>query len=411
MTCFSTLSELARSFFSLWALTLCLLCIFAAVLSVTQRRLRFAALSALPFVCSYFLWQVVFDIHMFGVSERSAAASRMLAGLPLLYWTAAMILLTVITVTILIRTVYYGKRCITPTAVKLCLDQMPCGVCCWYDNGRVLFSNDCMNRLCVRLTASPLLNGNHFREKAPDGIMDVDGRVWRFQCRNILFDGEKLHEMIASDITDEYAETQALKEEYAELSRMKQKLQAYSLNIEETVRRQEILQAKVNIHDEMNRLMLSTMAADKEDAQALDKIFSMWEQNALLLCMQADESSDKKAVNRINELAQALGICLSRRSELPPALTEKQRDLFLTAAQEAVINAAKHAQAGNMEISFTETEAEVCCLFENDGTMPPEGFGFTGGLKNLTLLAEEYGASVSAEAGETFRLTLTFVKE
>ena len=410
MTSFFLLSELARSFFLLWALMLCLICIFGAVISATQKRLRFLSLFLLPFGFSYFLWQVMFDLHLFDTSARASAVSRKLGALPWADWMAALVLLSVLALILLLRAVRYGKRSITPATVKLCLDQMPCGVCCWYDNGRVLFSNICMNRLSLKLTHTPLLNGNIFYQAVSDGICTVGESVWRFQCRDIFFDGEKLHEMIASDITAEYAETQALKEENKELSRLKQKLQAYSLNIEETVRRQEILQAKINIHDQMNKLMLSTMAADKEDAAALDKLFSQWEQNALFLRMQADGSSDKKAVTRINDLAQALGICLSWRTKLPITLTEKQRELFFTAAQEAVINAAKHAQAKNMEISFTESDTKLCCRFKNDGTAPSEEVDFAGGLKNLAMLAGEYGAFVSAKAGEAFILSLTFIK-
>ena len=303
-----------------------------------------------------------------------------------------------------------GKRSITPAAVKLCLDQMPCGVCCWHDNGRVLFSNICMNRLCVALTGSPLLNGNSFYDRTSGGILTVDGRVWRFACWDMTFDGERLHEMIASDITTEYAKTQALEQDKAELSRLKRRLQEYSLIMEDAVRRQEILQAKVNIHDEMNRLMLSTMAAEKDDTQALNRIFSLLVQNALLLCMQADDTQDQKAVTRVHELADALGIGLIWSGDVPPALTEKQRALFFTAAQEAVINAAKHAEAKTLEIAFTEDEATLCCDFINGGNVTAGDVNFVGGLANLALLAGEQGAFIRAKADKAFTLSLHFPK-
>ncbi len=311
---------------------------------------------------------------------------------------------------LLLHILRIGKRSITPAAVKQCLDQMPCGVCCWRENGRVLFSNICMNRLCVSLMNTPLLNGNRFHDRVSAGILTVDGRVWRFTCRDIPFDGETLHEMIASDITTEYAKTQALEQDKRELSRLKRELQEYSLSIEDTVRRQEILQAKVNIHDEMNRLMLSTVAASAEDTAALDRIVSLWEQNAVLLCMQADDMADQKAVTRIHELARALGMELLWHADLPPALTDEQRSLFFSAAQETVINAAKHAQAKTLEIAFAEDETGVCCVFTNDGKKPAEEVRFVGGLANLALLAGEQGASVCAEAGERFTLLLRFEK-
>lgn len=407
---FNMLSELLRSFFSLWTLLLCLTGIFTAVLSVSQKRYRFAAFSLIPYVFTYFLWQVIFDIHLFGATQRSVEISRVLGSFPWIIWASALIILTFSMTLLLIRTIRYGKRSITPAAVKLCLDRMPCGVCCWRDNGRVLFSNICMNRLCIELTNSPLLNGNHFYQKVSGGILNAEGKVWRFTCREIQFGGDNLHEMIASDITTEYAETQALENDKAELSNLKRKLQEYSMSIEDTVRRQEILQAKVNIHDEMNKLMLSTMAAQKEDTAEMNRILSLWEQNALLLCMQADESADEKIAARLDELTKALGICLNWLSPLPSALTEKQRNLFFTAAQEAVINAAKHAEAKNLDIGFAENETEICCNFINDGKIPSGEIRFVGGLANLAVLADEQGAYITAKAEKTFTLSLYFTK-
>ena len=406
----NTLTELSRSLFSLWALLLCLACIFSVVLAGRHRLYRFVALSLIPFVCTYFLWQVLFDIHLVGGARQVAAISHKLGGLPWLCWLAALFALTSAAALLLIRIMRCGKRSITPAAVKLLLDQMNCGVCCWRDNGRVLFSNNCMNRLCASLTGSPLRNGNHFYDRVKDEMLTVDGKVWRFTCRDISFGGETLHEMIASDITAEYAQTQALEQDKAELSRLKGELQAYSMRIEDTVRQQEILQAKVSIHDEMNRLMLSTMAANKEDAAALDRIFSLWDQNALLLCMQAEESADQKAAERLNDLSQSLGIRLTWRTDLPSAMTDKQRDLFFAAAQEAIINASKHAGAKHMDISFAENENVLCCSFTNDGVLPQGVVRFTGGLKNLSMLAGEQGASVCVNCAKTFTLSLCFIK-
>ena len=412
MTAFYMLTELFRSLFSLWALLLCLICIFGIVLAISHRRYRLAAFSMLHFMSTYFLWQVLFDIHLVGGTNQIAAVSRKLGSLPWLCWLAAFFVLTAAAVILFLVILRCGKRSITPAAVKRLLDQMPCGVCCWRDSGRVLFSNICMNRLCVSLTGGHLCNGNHFHDKIKDEILTVDGRVWRFVCRDIAFGGETLHEMIASDITAEYAKTQALEQDKAELSRLKGELQAYSMRIEDTVRQQEILQAKVSIHDEMNRLMLSTMAADKTDAAALDRIFSQWEQNALFLCMQADdESADKKEAERLNDLAKSLGIRLIWQAELPSAMTEKQRALFFTAAQEAVINAAKHAGATSLDISFTQSAQALICDFVNDGIIPSEDVRFVGGLKNLALLAGEQSACVVAKCAERFTLSLRFQKK
>ena len=214
--------------------------------------------------------------------------------------------------------------------------------------------------------------------------------------------------MIGSDITAEYAKTKALERDKTELSLLNQELQEYYRSIDDVVRRQEILQARVNIHDEMNRLMLSTMAASGEDPAALDRIFSLWEQNALLLGKEAEETKEKD--DSLAQLAAALDIRLIWLGTLSQTLSGPQRSLFYSAAQEAIVNAAKHAGAKIMTISFDESEGRRYCRFTNDGAVPKDPGRFTGGLANLSLLAGKQGASVSASCEKGFTLSLCFPK-
>lgn len=210
MTSLFQLSELTRSLFSLWTLTLCLIGIFSIVRSVALKRFRFAAFALLPLGCSYFLWQMMFDIHLFGDTGAAAAVSRKLGAFPWIGLLLALLVITPAAIVNLSAVIRYGKRSVTPDAVKLCLDWIPCGVCCFDDDGRVLFSNVCMNRLCIAATGSLLQNGNQFYDAVGDSILTLEGRRWRFVRRELLLDGERLHELTASDVTAEYAKTEAL---------------------------------------------------------------------------------------------------------------------------------------------------------------------------------------------------------
>lgn len=411
MTAFASLSALSRALVALWTLLLCLAAIGSGVLGAARKRLRHTVLALLLLAPAYFLWQVIFDLSLARRGGVVAApVSLTLGALPWLWWLAALALLTLGAGALLGRNLQFDKIFLTPSAVKWFLDRLPCGICCWKENGRVLFSNVCMSRLCAALTGEPLRNGSHFREAITDGILTAEGRVWRFSCRDFPLDGETLYEMIVTDITDEYAQTQALEREKAELVRLNRELGEYYLGMDEIIRRREILQAKVNIHDEMNRLMLSTTAARPEDTAAMDRFFSLWEQNALLLCMEAEERTDAKAADNLEKLAGALGLCLVWHGALPDALPEGQRELFFSVAREAVVNAVKHAGAKAVTISFEETEGSLCCRFTNGGTPHPGPVAFTGGLANLSLLASRQGAALSAEGGEGFTLSLLFPK-
>ncbi|MDO4845052.1 MAG: hypothetical protein Q3977_00405 [Oscillospiraceae bacterium] len=408
MTDFLSLSAPLRAVFALWALLLLLVAGSAAALSATRRRLRPTALALALFAPVYFLWQVIFDVSLFGGTENAAKLSLLLSRLPIIAWLAAFCLLTLAAALLLGSNLRYDRTFITPHTVKLFLDRLPCGICCWRESGSVLFSNVCMSRLCEALTGAGLLNGNHFRAAVQDRILTVDGRVWRFSCRDLVCGGERLHELIASDITDEYAKTQALEKDRAELASLNRELREYYEGIDDVVRREEILQAKITIHDEMNRLMLSTTAAGSENTEELDRIFSLWEQNALLLGRASGEENE--ASDMAEQLAAALGVRLSRDA-LPEMLTEKQRELFRSAEMEALVNAVKHAGAKTLTVSFSETESTLDCRFSNDGKPPRGDLRFTGGLANLSLLAGRQGAIVSADCGGGFTLWLRFPKE
>ena len=409
MTPLATLSAVVRAFFALWALALCLADILNALHAVGAKRYALSLPAIALSVPAYVMWEVLFDLALaerLGVSAITVTLCNVAWG----WWLAAFVAVTAASLALLVYNVRYARNYITHGSIKLFLDQTPCGVCCWRDNGRVLFANICMNRLCVALTDSPLLNGCQFAQAVQAGIVTVEGRMWRFTCRDTQLGGEVLHEMIAADITTEYAKTQALERDKAELHRLNRELEAYTLGLDDAVRHQEILQAKVNIHDEMNRLMLSTMAAESEDATTLDGIFALWEQNALLLCMEAENSEDKRALARLQNLAAALKIHLVWQDDLPATLDEEQRDLFFAAAQESIANAVKHAHATTMTIAFETTDA-LCCHFTSDGTMPNGPVPFRGGLANLARLAAAAGAEVTVHADTAFTLTLCFGKK
>lgn len=408
MTSFNMLSDFARAVFALWGLLLCLLSIGSAVLSAVRKRYAFIALALVILIPCYFMWQVIFDFSLFGGSENTSDLTLLMCGFSWVYWIAAFVVFTTAAVFLLAYNIHSDKTSVTPRTIKFYLDRVPCGICCFRESGMILFSNICMNNLCIDITGGRLLNGNQFREALADDILNVNGKVWRFSCNEIGLNGERLRELIATDITAEYAKTETLEKDKERLSRLNSELKDYYLSIDDAVRRQEILQAKMNIHDEMNRLMLSTVAADKDDIRSLDRIFSLWERNALLLCMESDKKTVKYNTDSLNSLSGALGIKLVWRGEMPEELDDNQRELLFITAQEAVINAVKHGKSKKMEISFQKTSEVVSCRFTNDGKMPTGEVRFEGGLANIGRLAEKQNASLYTEIGERFTLILEF---
>lgn len=406
MTLFYELSPLVRAIFALFTLIVCLLNIFSTVLSISKKRYIFSIFSIFLLVLTYFMWQVIFDLTLSDKNGTMTLITQKLVSVGWIFWFIAIIILTFLSVLLFFDNVNYEKNFITPGAIKMFLDNIPCGICCYKDNGKILFSNICINNLCVALTGMPLLNGNQFYESLKDSIMCVDGKMWQFAHYNIVWGGEHLEQIIASDITTEYSKTEALKKDKTELSRLNSELQEYTLRIDDIVHHQEILKAKVNIHDEMNKLMLSTMVADYNNVSALDDIFKLWQKNALLLFLETDEEN-KKALDNIKDLAKALKINFSVQT-IPDFFDENQKCLFFSTAQEALANATKHAKAKQMTVTFSVLNDEIWCNFTNDGIMPSKEIAFSGGLKNLVHLSKEQNAKIDVKVDNLFTLSLIF---
>lgn len=407
---FNLISALPRVLFALWGLLLCFVNIACGLIAMVNKKWHFTTFATLLFASSYFMWQVAFDLSLLSKTGDISSVTQAVCGIDWIWWLVIFMALSAGSIILIIYNVRYENSHITPSAIKLYLDKIPCGVCCYADNGRVLFSNICINELCLAITKAPLQNGNMFKDVVKEGIIVVEDKVWRFTCRDIGSGGETLHEIVASNITAEYAETQALEKDKIELSKLNMELRDYYLSIDETVRTQEILQAKVNIHDEMNKLMLSTMAVENDDSFELDNIFSLWEQNALLLCMEAEKTSETKEGVNLDNLAKALKIKLVWEGSVPEVLSIEQKELFYSAAQEAMVNAVKHAEAKTMRISFMKENDCIYCRFINDRKIENKEISFSGGLGNLARLSEQQNAGLSVNVDNEFVLSLCFKK-
>lgn len=402
---FYDLSPLMVSFFSLLSLILCIIYLTDIVLFIGKRRYVLSIVSFILLIPSYLMWQVIFDLLINKEADTISSLTLSFTSISWVWWLIVLIVLLASGAFLLAINVRQEKKNITPNSIKVCLDNIPCGICCYKDNGRVDFYNVLMNEISISLTGSQLLNGNIFASKITEDIIKIDDKVYRFSFRDIEIKKEKLHEIIAFDVTNIYQKTELLEKDKIRLSKLNNELKAYNLAIDDIVRHKEILQTKINVHNEMNRLMLSTVAMDINDIDGLDKIFSEWQENALLLNKTNKENDD------LEELAKALNIKLIWENNLIDKLNKAEQELFHFAVNEALTNASKHASAKEMIVVFKENDINIECHFINDGTIPENDISYSGGLSNLKRILENSGASLTHLVGDKFTLIITFKKE
>ena len=410
MKAFLLLSPLVRSLFQFWCLLLCLVSIFGILYAVSRRFRRYALGLSPCLLGAYFLRQIILGISEFHMGGAADPLCLRCGSIPWGWYAGLLAVLTAAAVWLVLDGIRFGREHISIGTIKHYADSMPCGMCYWRTGGRVIFANDCMARLCYEHTGLPLLNGDEFYQALPERLLTIGGKVWLFTHNTVELRGVPLHELICTDVTELSAKTEALQKENEKVARYSAELRAYQLHLDETVRQQEILQAKTNIHDGMNRLILSTIAAGT-GAEERRAVLRLWQNNALLLCLEADTETGRDSVEALQRIAAALKLELVLAQPLPDGLSEKQKNLLFSAAQEALANTYKHSGTKALEVSFQTREDGICCRFSNDGLLPEGPVSFSGGLGNLKSLAELQGAALSVETDERFCLCLFFPKE
>ncbi|MDO4621394.1 MAG: hypothetical protein Q4B22_00420 [Eubacteriales bacterium] len=358
---------------------------------------------------------IIRDFYYMRENGTHDPAAEKLLALPFVIWLLFLLLVIAGTMAARKHIKKWEREHITPISVLECANQMPAGICFFRHDGLVVFCNRFMERAAEQLTGAVLRNGMEFSRLTAQRIFAMpDGTVVRFQQRETMVDGESLLELTAFDITELHKKNQELQKDTENLERVKASLKEYNLNIDDVIREREILNAKVNIHDEMNRLMLATKVSCDRDAGEEERkhILAQWKSNALLLCKEGASVGKTIPKKEIGELADLLGIRLhweglaAADDWIPP---EKISELIAAAARECIANAVKHAAADTLWIDCFETEnGQLHLTFRNNGDRPEGEIREGGGLTNLRRLVQAAGGTMGYVINERFCLKLDF---
>ena len=409
---FLTLPVPVQNLACFWALLLCLGGIANAVLLWRQKRRLLCAAGAICFFVGYFFLHVCragTEWRLNGADEPLAMA---LLRLPGGVFLAALLMTTAVCVLLYRSVIAWRKTHITSASIKESVDGLPAGVCYYLEDGRCIFSNHRMNDLCFSLLGQTLQNGKALYALAKDEPIHAmpDGTAVSFRHRLLTYEGAPLHELIADDITELYEKTEQLRDDNERSRRLAEDMRAYGETISDTVRQQEILQAKINIHDEMNRMILATGRAIQSGSDAERReTLKIWQNQALLLCKEADRREKSSTVSDLNALAAVIGLRLIWKG-MPQSREIAVLTLFLAAAREAMTNAAKHAKAETLTIAVSEDAAALRAQFTNDGAPPAPEIAESGGLAVLRRRLEAAGGSMRIERAPGFCLAVSIPK-
>ena len=410
MSGLSSLPVIVQNICCFWALVICLPAIADVILFLRQKRLALCGLSAAVFASAFFLMQVIRSLSEFRLHGTREPAALFICSLPYAVHLSFLVLLTLAAAFLYAGSQRWEKAHISLDSIKESIDGLPAGICFYLDDGRCVLINHRMNEIAYALFGRDLQNGAVLYEAVREAPVRrlPDGGAVSFRSNVIEAGGTRLHELIADDISELYEKTEQLRLGNERARRLSESMKAYGLTIDDTVRRQEILQAKINIHDGMNRMLLAARNSLSQDTLpgSMAETIEMWKNCAALLRSEASGRHGDNVVSDINALSRVTGVETVWHGS-PAGADARALQLFVLAAREAMTNAAKHGGAQHLYIDTGVYEGSLNAAFTNDGRLPEGSVSETGGLRDLRTRIEADGGSMKVSAYGRFRLDIS----
>jgi len=408
---FGAMPDAVRGFIFVWLIVIFILGLYNLFHSVQVKQTKHIVIAVSLLVIEYFLIQIISDVLHSQAEKESTGISYVLGRIDVVWWLVLIAGIMVISITLASFFKHWREEHITPMSVKDSIDTLHAGLCYWEDGGRIILSNRKMDEICMAVTGEMLLNGEKFFRCIESECMPLpDGTRKYFFHKLVEFEDKLIHELVATDVTELNKKNELLEQETISLRKMNESLRRYNQNIEETVRKQEVLDAKVHIHDEMNRLMLVTTANAETPMREEDfrEILTLWRNNAILLGTDLNKTKANTDISEVNQLAQLLGIQLKWVGEPPGIMPDSVREVFITVAGEAIANAVKHAEAKSITIGIHKNDDKLLISISNDGKLPVGEISPGGGLTNIKRMVEEKKGFFEVEVNDCFRMILEF---
>ena len=302
------------------------------------------------------------------------------------------------------------------SSVKESMDNLPAGLCFSRKSGLVILCNRRMNELSQIITGAELQDANafwdwlskepfdeltRFRFGQSIAVRLPDGRVWAFSRERFLLGKEAITQMSSFDVTDLDAARQKLNQANQALSEMNSRLRQYGKNIVETTAREERLETKMRINDELGSILLTTRRYLQTGDGDPQQMIELWRLGRVAL-QTGGPAQTRTSLSYLENAAAALGVTLVLEGEFPAHGPEAE--LLFAAAAEALNNAVRHGKATLLSIAIRRSPGSITALFSNDGTPPTGRIVEGGGLAALRETLERAGGSMEIRTSPAFTL-------
>lgn len=368
-------------------------------------------------VCAFFMLSVN-EVCRYIIGGREPSIFEMSAeGLNAYGCLAFLIVMTIIWGVLWLRQELAIMSSLTPQSLEDGLNSLPDGVAFVDPKGVPMLVNDAMQKTCLAALGKPLVDSNDFEERIQQGdvlsgcraeirgkgyyLHMEDGSVRDIQKRLLMIDGRKIWELVAYDITERYLKSQELEERSAHLIEVNRNIRAYTRELNAIVREEEVLAAKIRIHDDVGRALLSLKSYLIRGGDR-DALLELWRFTAGILKGENEPDASADPIKALREAADAVGVQLELTGEIPNEL----RSLIAIAIHECLTNTLKHADGSKLTVNITDSDGVTEAVFTNDGK-PPEGeISEKGGLKSLRTAVEKQRGEMELLSQPQFMLAI-----
>lgn len=317
-----------------------------------------------------------------------------------------------------------NRKIISNTSIKESFDNLPTGVCFFNEAGLPVLCNYAMHRFSFAVCGKDVQFITDLQDCLSESFEPVAGTIkdgniftfsdnsaWHLEIRNFTHeDGSIYTQYTAFDVTDLQRKRVELTEENEQLSKVQAHLKRLSANVVAITREEEILNAKMRVHDEMGRCLMMAqkyLKTNSEDSISESDVIS-WKR-AVSMIKYNNETVDEDMMCQIRKTCESVKLKFIQTGTLPKE--EKNAYILTCAIRECVTNAVYYASANELYADFSETENKAIVVVTNNGKQPDSDIIEGGGLSTLRRRVERAGGIMQVQSVPEFRLTVSIPKE
>ena len=371
------------------------------------------------FLMSFVLMCFFLNDHRYQIGENNHPS--FLLKIPIWIFLAGMSLLIIYLCLLVRNEILTCRKNISAWSVKETMDDVPCGVCVSDSWGRIVLSNKKMRELSRMLIGAVLQNYEDLKQvldgnKSVQGVTRLspensvlylpNGTVWMFQ--NYMLTEEEVAgylQTVAFDVTEIYFNSEKIRMKNEKLELLNQKLKKMYEQIDESIREQETLKMKMQVHDSFGRSLLTIrrMLEGNKEPDYMKNQLEILKQSVYILSGIMQDDTEKQYEESIKH-AEKLGVSV----EIEGELCDEYQVALITdkAIRECITNCIRHAHGRRVYVQSHKTREGWKVCITNDGERPKEGCREGGGLSALREVVERDGGEMTTKFEPEFLLAL-----